>query len=53
LLGPIGPVLHKVTPPRLKEVIPNLVIGINNMEEQIKSKASRIKDIIKEWRSMN
>ena len=41
LLGPIGHILHKVTPPRLKEVIPNLVIGINNREEQIKSKSSK------------
>lgn len=33
--------------PRLKEVLPNLIIGINNTEEQIKSKASRVKEIIK------
>lgn len=51
--GPIGHILHEVTPPRLKEVLPNLIIGINNMEEQIKSKASRVKEIIKEWRLMN
>ena len=43
LLGPIGHIPHKVTTARSKEVIPNLIVGINNMEEQIKSKASRIK----------
>ena len=51
--GSIGHILHEVTPPRLKEVVPNLIIGINNMEEQIKSKASGVREIIKEWRSMN
>ena len=41
VLGLIGHILQMPTSPRLREVTPNLTIEINNMEEQIKSKATK------------